>query len=141
MNQILAKRLILVCATLFLLVALVVALRVIPAIKSDISPNAVPEKAVPAFWVNVGLSLVLSASCGAAAVWSKGRNRFSTTVLVVVGVIALLLGLALVDAAMAFQSHEMLARGTSAFLFVCAAVDFLAGALVLLVTFRRSKNV
>ena len=141
MNHIRANRLLLVCATLFLLVAFVVALRVIPAVKSDISPNAVPERAVPPFWVNVGLSVLLSVSCGAIAVWSKGRGRFSTTILVVLGIIALLVGLALVNAALAFQSHEMLARGTPAFLFVCAAVDLLAGALVLLVTYRRPKKV
>ena len=141
MNHILANRLLLVCAVLFLLVAFVVALRVIPAVKSDLSPNAVPERAVPAFWVNVGLSILLSASCGAIANWSKGRARFSTTILVLLGIVAFLLGLALVDAAVAFGSHEMVARGTSAFLFVCAAFDFLAGALVLQVTFRRPKKV
>ena len=141
MNHILANRLLLVCASLFLLVAFVVALRVIPAVKSDISPNAVPERAVPPFWVNVGFSLLLSASCGAIAVWSRGRDRFSTASLVVLGIVALLLGLALVDAAVAFRSHEMLARGTSIFLFVCGTVDLLAGALVLLVTYRRPKKV
>jgi hypothetical protein len=141
MNHILANRLLLVCASLFLLVALVVALRVIPAVKSDLSPNAVPERAVPPFWVNVGFNLLLSTSCGAIAVWSRGRGRFSTASLVVLGIVALLLGLALVDAAAAFRSHEMLARGTSVFLFVCATVDLLAGALVLLVTYRRPKKV
>ena len=141
MSHILSNRLLLVCTTLFLLVAFVVALGVIPAVKSDISPNAMPERAVSAFWVNFGLSLLLSASCGAIAVWSKGRDRFSTTILVVLGIVAFLLGLALVDAALAFRSHEMLARGTSALLFVCAAVDLLAGALVLLVTYRRPKKV
>jgi hypothetical protein len=141
MNHRLANRLLLVCASLFLLVALVVALRVIPAVKSDMSPNAVPERAVAAFWVNVGFSLLLSASCGAIAFWSRGRDRFSTTSLVLLGVVALLLGLALVDAGSAFRSHEMLARGTSIVLFVCATVDLLAGALVLVVTYRRPKIV
>lgn len=140
MNHILSNRLLLVCATLFLLVALLVGLRVIPAVKSDISTNAVPERAVQAFWVNVGLNLLLSVSCGAITVWSKGRGRFSTTILVLLGIVAVLLGLALVDAAVAFRSHEMLARGTSAFLFVCAAIDLMAGALVLLVTYRRPKK-
>ena len=141
MSHILSNRLLLVCTTLFLLVAFVVALGVIPAVKSDISPNAVPERAVPPFWVNIGFGLLLSASCGAIAVWSKGRDRFSTTILVVLGIVALLLGLALVDATMAFRSHEMLARNTSAILSACAAVDLSAGALVLVVTIRRPKKV
>jgi hypothetical protein len=140
MNHFLSNRLLLVCASLFLLVALVVALRVIPAVKSDMSPNALPERAVAAFWVNVGFNLLLSASCGAIAVWSRGRDRFSTASLVLLGVVALLLGLALLDAGSAFRSHEMLARGTSIFLFACATVDMLAGALVLLVTYRRPKK-
>ena len=140
MSHILSNRLLLVCATLFLLVAFVVAFGVIPAVKSDISPNAVPERAVPAFWVNVGLNLLLSVSCGAITVWSKGRGWFSTIILVLLGIVAVLLGLALVDADVAFRSHEMLALGTSAFLFVCAAVDLMAGALALLVTYWRHKK-
>ncbi len=141
MNHVLANRLLLVCASLFLLVALIVALRVIPAVESDISPNAVPAKAVAAFWVNVGCSLLLSAACGAIAVWSRGRDRCSTASLVLVGVVALLLGLALVDAGAAFRWHEMLARGTPSILFACAAVDLFGGALVLLVTYRRPRSV
>ena len=35
----------------------VVALRVIPAVKADVSPNAAPERAVAAFRVNVGFDL------------------------------------------------------------------------------------
>ena len=141
MNLNLANRLLLVCAILFLLVAFVVALRVIPAVSADISPNAVPERAVPPFWVNVGLSVLLAASCGAVAFRSKGRDRISTTILVVLGIVALLLGLALVDAASAFRSHEMLAQGTLMFLFVCAAVDLLSGALVIVVAYRRPRIV
>lgn len=139
MNLKLANRLLLVCAILFLLVALVVALKVIPAVSADISPNAVPERAVPPFWVNVGLSVLLAASCGAVAFRSKGRDWISTTILVVFGIVALLLGLALVDAASAFRSHEMLAQGTSLFLFFCAAVDLLAGALVIVLAYRRPR--
>ena len=70
MTHILANRLLLVCALLFLLVALVVALRVIPAVKADTSANAVPERAVPPFWVNAAFSLLLSVSCGTVAVVS-----------------------------------------------------------------------
>ena len=140
MNHFVANRLLLVCGSLFLLVALIVALMVIPAVKSDMSPNAVPERAVVAFWVNVGFSLLLSASCGAVAVWSRGRGWLSTASLVLLGVVALLLGLALTDAGSAFRSHELLARGTPSILFVCAVADLLAGALVLLVTYRRPKS-
>jgi hypothetical protein len=141
MNLNLANRLLIVCSILFLLVAFVVALRVIPAVGSDISPNAVPERAVPPFWVNVGLSVLLALSCGAVAFWSKGRDRISTTILVVLGIVALLLGLALMDAASAFRSHEMLAQGTSKFLYLCAAVDLLSGALVIVVGYRRPRVV
>ena len=141
MNLKSASRLLLVCAILFLLVALVVALRVIPAVSADISPNAVPERAVPPFWVNVGLSVLLAASCGALALRSKGRDWISTTILVVLGIVALLLGLALVDAASAFQSHELLAQGTSMFLFLCAGVDVLSGAMLVVVAYGQPRVV
>ncbi len=140
MSHVLSNRILLACATLLLLVTFVVALKVIPAVKSDISPNAMPERAVPPFWFNVVLSLLLSTSGGAVAVWSKGRDRATTIILAVLGIVALLLGIALVDAAFAFRSHEMLARGTSPLLFACAAADLLAGAFVLLVAYRRPKK-
>ena len=140
MNQVRANRLLLICAISCLLVAAVVALRVIPAVQSDASPNAGPERAVPAFWVNAGLSLLLSVSCGAVALRSKGRGWGSTTILVLVGIVALLLGFALLDAAAAFRSHEMLARGTAGILFICAAVDLLVGISVILVSCRRPSR-
>lgn len=71
MSEVLARRMLLVCAALFLLVAIVVALRVIPAVQSDLSPEARPERAVPAFWINVGFGILLSASCGGIAVNSS----------------------------------------------------------------------
>ncbi len=139
MNQSVFKRLLLVCAVLFALVVAVVALVVVPAVESDVSPNASPGRAVPAFWVNVGLNLLLAVVCVAVAVWTKIRRPSSTAILVVVAIVALLLGLALIDAAFAFRSHDSIMRNTPALLFVCAAADMVAGAFVVLAVLRRSR--
>jgi hypothetical protein len=57
--------------------------------------------------------------------------------LVLFGIVALLLGVTLMDAASALRNHQMLAQGTSLLLFSCAAVDLLAGALVIVLAYRR----
>ncbi len=134
------RRMLLVCAVLFVAVALVVALGVIGPVQADTSPGAAPERAVPAFWVNIGLQLLAAATLVSTAIWSKGRSWISTPVLVVLGLVVLLLGFALTDAAFAFQSHDPSMQTVSILLFFCAAADFLAGALVVTTAFLRPKK-
>jgi len=62
LDPLLFRRMLLVCAVLFVIVALVVALGVIPPVQADTSPGAAPERAVPAFWVNIGLQLLAAAT-------------------------------------------------------------------------------
>jgi multisubunit Na+/H+ antiporter MnhB subunit len=112
---------------------------VIPAVKSDSFSD--PDRAVPAFWVNVGLTLLAAVACGVIANVSKERSRASTSSLVVIGLVVLMLGLALVDAASAYGSHGPSMQGISALLFVCAGVDILVGITFGIVTFLSPKRV
>ena len=137
MREMVYKRLLLVCAGMFALAAATVALVVIPAVGSDESPNALPERAMAAFWVNAGLSILLAIACAGVAIPAQRKVPRTVAILVVVALSGLLLGLALIDAAVAFRSHQLIKQGTPAILFVCAAVDIVAGIVVVLVLARR----
>ena len=141
MSHMSSRRMLLGCTILLVLVAILLALSVIPAVKSDNSPGANPDRAVPAFWVNFGLILFAAIACAVIVIVSKERSRASTTSLVVVGLVVLMLGLALVDAASAYRSHGPSMQSISTLLFICAAVDILVGITLGVVAFLRPKSV
>ena len=139
-NVLFYRRMLLVCAVLFIIVALVVALGVIPPVKADTYPGVNHEIAAAAFWVNISLNLLSAFSLFFIAIRSKERSWKSTSVLVIVGIIVLLLGLALTDAASAYQKHGPSMESASILLFICAAADFLAGVTVITTAFLRPKK-
>lgn len=133
------QRMLLVCALFCFAVAAVLMLGVIQPVEGEVLRGATPERAVQAFWVNIILNLLTSVTLVGIAFWSKGRSWLSTSVLVVVGLVALLLGLALFDAGAAYRSHGPAMQTASAILFFCAAADVLAGILVVTTVFLRPK--
>jgi hypothetical protein len=139
MSNLFRGRLLLVCSILIVLVALSIALIVIPAVKIEWLSGGTPEKAVWAFWLNVVLSLLSAAICAAIAIWSKGRSLFSTIILVLLGLIVLALGVALFDAASAYRSHGQSMRTASTLLFVFAVMDILVGAYFWAAAFLRPR--
>lgn len=134
------RRMLLVCAALLAAGAIVVALGVIPPVQVATFPGVTPESAVPAFWVAIGLNFIAAATLVCIAIWSKGRSWISTSVLVVIGLVALFLGIALTDAFFAFQEADPSMQTVSILLFFCAAADFLAGALVVMTAFLRPQK-
>jgi hypothetical protein len=134
------QRMLLVCAALLAAVAIVEALGVVPPVQAATFPGATPESAVPAFWVNIGLNFVAAAILVCIAIWSKGRSWISTSGLVVIGLVTMFLGIALTDAFFAFQEAGPSMHTVSILLFFCAAADFLAGALVVIIAFLRPKK-
>ena len=140
-NVLFYRRILLVCAVLFVVVALVVALGVIPPVKADTYPSVNHGAAAAAFWVNISINLLSAFSLFFIAIRSKERSWKSTSVIVIAGIIALLLGLALVDAASAYQKHGPSMESASILLFICAAADFLAGVTVITTAFLRPKKV
>jgi len=124
------RRVLLVCAVVIVSVALVLALGVMQPVMAEASRGATTEKAVIAFWVIIGLNLLLSMTVFLIAMPSKEFDWISKSVLVVAGLIVLLLGIALADAGSAYLSHGPAMQFASVLLFICAAADFLAGVLV-----------
>jgi hypothetical protein len=130
----------LVCAALLAAAAIVEAFGVIRPVQAATFPGATPERAVPAFWVNIGLNFAAAATLVFIAIWSKGRSWISISVLVVIGLVTMFLGIALTDAAFAFQAAGPSMQTVSILLFFCAAADFLAGVLVIITAFLLPKK-
>ena len=128
------------CAVVLLMVALVVALFVIPPVKGDTYPGVKHDKVVAAFGVNIGLNLLSALTLFIIAIRSKRRSWKSTSLLTVTGLLVLILALCLADAASAYQKHGPSMHSASLLLFICAAADFLAGILAMTIAFLRPKR-
>ena len=139
-SPLLCRRLLVVCAVLLFAVALAVAVGVIPPVRAATFPGATPGRAVPAFWVSVGLHLVVALTLVFTAMRSKGRSWISTSGLVVMGLAVLLFGIALTDAFFAYHSEGSSMRTVSVLLFFCVAADSLAGVLTITTAFLRPKK-
>jgi len=130
----------LVCVVVTVSVALALALGVIQSVKAEVERGATPEKAVLAFWVNIGLNLLAALALFLIALRSRGLSWISRSGLVVVGLVVLLLGLALADAGSAYQSHGLAMQSASMLLIICAVADLLAGVLVFVAAPRFPKK-
>ena len=103
-------------AGLFLVVAAILVVVVIPAVAKDTSPHATPGPAVKAFIVSV----VLHGFLGAFMLWRTRGGKLPA----VAGVFGLLLGLPLLGAASAFAHMHPAAIA----IWACTGIDFLVGA-------------
>ena len=84
------RRLLSVCAVVMISVALVLALGVIQPVKAEASRGATPDKAVLAFWVNIGFNLLSALTLFSFAIPSKRLSWISKSVLIVVGFVVML---------------------------------------------------
>ena len=134
------RRLALTGAALLILIAIVVAIGVIPAVYSDTSPGAEPLRAANAVWIHAGLNFLTGTVSGLLVIRSRGRTVLARTVLVLGAFVALLLATALIDAASAFRSHGPAMRTTSNLLFVCSATEALAVVLIIAAAIRFPKK-
>jgi len=130
----------LISAALIVAVALVVAAGVIPPVKADTFPDATPESAVPAFWANVLIGLLMAVILAVTAIRTSGRSRRSTVMLTVVAALVLILAFALNDAALAYKAEGPPMRSATTLLFLCAAVDLLAAVLIGASAFQLPKR-
>ncbi len=124
------QRMLVAGAILMLVSAAVIALGVIGPVAADTSPHATPERAVPAFWVNVFLGLLVAAGAFASSRYGSRRPRSRRIMSALPGFVAILLGLALLDAATAYSAHGPLMHGVVVALWACVAIDIVAGAMI-----------
>lgn len=134
------RRSLLTCAALLVAAALVMVAGVIPPVKADTFPGSTPEAAVPAFWVNVAISLLTATVLGFIATRTNGRSCLLTAVLILLAFLILFLAVALTDAAFAYNSHGPAMHTATILLCVCIAADLLAAVLVILTAFILPKR-
>jgi len=134
-----SHRILLANALLLIFVSIVLMVGVIPSVKAEFLRGGTPEKAVIAFWVNMGFNVLSAVVVILIAIKSKHRTWISTSVLVMTGFIVFLLGLALSDAAAAYSGHGPAMETASIFLFICAGVDVLTGILLIVTAIIRPK--
>jgi uncharacterized membrane protein HdeD (DUF308 family) len=103
-------------AGLYLVVAAILVVAVIPAVARDTSPHATPGPAVKAFI----LSVAIHVSVAAFMLWRTRGGKLP----VVAGVFGLILGLFLLAPASAFAHMHLAAIA----LWACTGIDFVVGA-------------
>ena len=131
-----SKQILLICAFLLLIIALLVAFVVIPSVKAYI---AFSERAVPAFWVNIGLQLIAALIFAIVAISEKRRKAHNHR-LGGVAIIVLLLGLALFHAASAYSNNGPSMQRATIVLFVIGGIDCLVAIAAGLVAFFPPKK-
>jgi len=120
-------------------VAAVVAAGVIPAVKADAFPLATPDTAVPAFWGIVIADVLVGAALLSTALMTRRRRRVRPVLIVAAGFVGLLLGLGMLDAALAFTGHGPAMRGPMIALFVCVGAELTVGATVVAAMILRRR--
>ncbi len=127
------------CAALFGLIALVIATVVIPPVQTDTFPLATPERATTAFWVSTILHLIVGIVLFFIALRFSNSSSGKSGVLGLLGGLSILFALALVDAATAFREHGPALATATTSLFMCAATEFLAGVLLIIIAVLLRK--
>jgi hypothetical protein len=134
------RRVLFIYATIVVVVALVLALGVLPFVRVEASIGATPQRAVQAFWINIGFNVLFAATFALIAMRSKGRSRITTSLHVVAGLLLMFLGFALADAGSAYLSHGPSMRAASVVLLCCAVADFLVGVSAFTTAFLQPKR-
>lgn len=111
--------------------AAVLALVVVPAVRADPFPGAAPDRAASGFAVGIILHLLLAAQALVASRLDAQRARHRRAWTGAAGVLGLLLGVAMIDAAMAFVAHGPPMRGAVVALWTCVLLDVSGGAAMI----------
>ncbi len=135
------RRLPLCAFALFVLSALLIAIVVIPAVKTDTFPKATPGRAIPALWIVIGCNLVLGLF---ALTLSRATTAFATLAWRLAACFmafpAFLTALALTDGGLAFWGHGPGMRTAALTMLGCAAANALAGIFTVAMGLSREKR-
>ena len=135
-NENVWRRMLYLSLGLIFIVALILAIVVIPQVMSDKSPSASPENAVPAISVIAIVHLLIVF----ALIWTIKVNnrsgRINKELLVATGVIPMVAGLLILDGAFAYLDNPY-THWTGIWMFICVGCDFVAGLLALIARYFR----
>jgi phosphoglycerol transferase MdoB-like AlkP superfamily enzyme len=119
------RRSLLTIAVLLIVVALMVAVTVIPQVKAEFLRGDTPQNAVIAFWVNIILTVLVAIVIWLVAKRTRGRNFIQLFALGLVAFIILILGWALGDAGEAYSGHGPAMHTASIILFIGCGINLL----------------
>jgi len=135
-----SRRILQTIAVLLIVVALIVAVAVIPQIKAEVTRGGTPQKAVIAFWVNIIITVVAAVVIWFIAIKTRRRRFFPLFVLGLLAFILLVLGWSLGDAAAAYSGHGPAMQTASIILFIVCGIDLLAVLLLIISTVLFPKQ-
>lgn len=119
-------------SVLALLAAIVITFGVIPDVRTD---SFASSSAVPGFWVNVVCNVLVGIGILAGTFMAACVGR--RVILAIAATIVFFLGIALLDASLAFSTHGSGLDAATARIFICALADLAAGTLIVLVAVLR----
>ena len=118
-------------ATLYLFVAFIVALGVIPFVKFNIFPDTTPGNALPVFWAIGFYEFIIGTILMFIAYRFKGRSKLLSAFFAVIAVLALITTLAFIDAALAYWSHGTAMHIVTVLLLCCSLANLLTVILII----------
>jgi Na+/proline symporter len=130
------ERLLYIATGLVILVILSIIIWIIPHVVQDTAHEAIPEKALPAFWVFIAIHLVLLAVLIWKILVSHRGGRLSKTGLIIPGIILILMSMLLIDEAGAYLEHQPEMFNVAILLFVCSFCDMIAGIITTMLPTR-----
>jgi hypothetical protein len=136
-NPIRFRRILIISCVLLVGVALVLAVEVIPAVKTDHFRGATPQRSVPALWFMIAVNLLASAALARTA-FLEGHAGWGWRILTwAVAAVVLLFALAPADGGHACFRHGPEMLQTSVCMFFGASCDVIAGTLAVIAAFLQ----
>jgi hypothetical protein len=124
-------------AALMLTSAAIISFAVIPLVRRDTFSRSTPDTAISAFLGVALIGILLAAAPLAAARISSSHPALGRVLSGVAGVLSVLLGLLLIDAALAYAGHGRGMLGAVVALWACVVFDVAAGGSMVGVAFKR----
>ena len=108
--------------------AAILALGVMPGVRTDTSPGATPERAILGLWVFVIANVLVAAALLGATAATRRGGCASKVLLVAAGLVALGMGLEMLEGAFFYLEHPAM-QGVAVLAFACAGGDLAAAVL------------
>lgn len=132
LNLTFCRRCLFTSAALLIVVALLVAVAVIPSIKAEVLRGGTPEKVINIFWMNVIFTVLIAIGIWFIAIRTQSRRFLPLFFLGFLALMIFLLGFALNDAGQAYRSHGPGMQTASMVLIIGAVIDLIALLLVVI---------
>lgn len=133
------KRMYLITAALLAMVAILIALFVVPQAAVDTHPGVKHEEIAFIWGVNISMNVLILFLLTLISIFSKVKGGVTAPVVIFLMFILFILAFSCYDAAMAYLSHGPNMQSVSVILFICAALETVVWFLLLSTLIFRRK--